>query len=382
MDTQSQISFFSPRQRRWIARGMVALGIASVAMLCAGLFWVLRHVCGFLSSVIWPVALGGILALLLHPVVDFMNRRLVMKRVWATLVLYGVLLIIVFAICGWVLPFLANQTFALLEQLPEAFAQLQGKMVAYVPALGPQLEAMREKAQFQRILTQTLVSLKENLVNGMPLLKGAKNGFFEVIELVCSVAVLPIYLFYFLISSMEWKRPIRSQLSFVNSSTGDDVMFLMGEFVNLLLAFFRGQILIGTIMGACWAFGFTLIGLSFGTLIGLVMGLFNIIPYLGAILGIAITVPLAYLQPNGGLWMVGAVLSVFVAVHALEAYVLTPRIMGSRTGLHPVAIIFSIFFWGKVLGGLLGMVFAIPLSAFVVTVWRLVRHKYLPMYPQ
>jgi predicted PurR-regulated permease PerM len=75
--------------------------------------------------------------------------------------------------------------------------------------------------------------------------------------------------------------------------------------------------------------------------------------------------------------MVGGVVFVFSAVQAIEAYLLTPRIMGDRTGLHPMAVILAIFFWGIALDGILGMILAIPLTAFLVVAWRLARERYI-----
>ncbi len=74
---------------------------------------------------------------------------------------------------------------------------------------------------------------------------------------------------------------------------------------------------------------------------------------------------------------VAAVLVVFAVVQSIEGYFLTPKIMGDRTGLHPVAIIIAIFFWGTALSGISGMILAIPLTAFLVVFWRLAREKYV-----
>ena len=144
----------------------------------------------------------------------------------------------------------------------------------------------------------------------------------------------------------------------------------------LPISFFRGQLLIGLIMGVLLATGFSLGGLKFGLAIGLITGLLNIVPYLGSILGLSVALPLAFLQPGGGLPLVGICLVVFAAVQAIEGWLLTPRIMGRQTGLHPVAIIVAVFFWGKALGGILGMMLAVSLTAFFVTAWRLARRKY------
>ena len=97
---------------------------------------------------------------------------------------------------------------------------------------------------------------------------------------------------------------------------------------------------------------------------------------LGSILGLSVALPLAFLQPEGGLTLVTVCAGVFIAVQAIEGWFLTPRIMGRQTGLHPVVIIVAIFFWGQALGGVLGMMLAVPLTAFFVTAWRFVRRKY------
>ena len=93
--------------------------------------------------------------------------------------------------------------------------------------------------------------------------------------------------------------------------------------------------------------------------------------------GLGTALPLAFFQPDGGLVRVLLVLVVFAAVQMIEGYLLTPKIMGDRTGLHPVVIIIAIFFWGSALNGIMGMILAIPLTAFLVVFWRLAREKYV-----
>ena len=126
-----------------------------------------------------------------------------------------------------------------------------------------------------------------------------------------------------------------------------------------------------------YAFGFTLVGLKFGFVLGLVIGLLNVVPYLGTLTCLATALPIALLQTDGGWKLAGLVLAVMGAVQMTEGWVLTPKIMGDRTGLHPMAITVAIFFWGTALGGPLGLVLAVPLTAFLVTAWRFARKKYL-----
>ena len=156
----------------------------------------------------------------------------------------------------------------------------------------------------------------------------------------------------------------------------EDILFLLNEFIAIVVSFFRGQLLIGLIMGCLFALGFALVGLKFGLAIGLALGVLNIIPYLGTMIGLAVALPLAFFQPEGGWQLLGMVVAVQILVQNIEGWYLTPKIMGDRTGLHPVTIIVAIFFWGTAFGGVLGMLFAIPLTAFFVTLWRLLSKKY------
>jgi predicted PurR-regulated permease PerM len=192
-----------------------------------------------------------------------------------------------------------------------------------------------------------------------------------------SWAVLPVYLVFFLLARERKLTGLGNHLPFLKPDTRKDVVFLATEFVNIIVVFFRGQLLIALLQGVLFALGFALVGLKFGLVLGLLLGFLNIIPYLGSILGLGIALPLAYFQQDGGLFTLGGVLAVFTLVQVIEGYVLTPRIMGDRTGLHPMAIIVAVFFWGSALSGILGMILAIPLTAFGVVFWRLAKEKYI-----
>src|SRR6185436_18835245 len=102
-------------------------------------------------------------------------------------------------------------------------------------------------------------------------------------------------------------RNLGSHLTFLSPGVRDDVVFLASEFVSIVESFFRGQLLIGLAMGVLFALGFSIIGLKFGLFIGIALGILNIVPYLGTILGFAVALPLAYFQHGGGWQLVGLV---------------------------------------------------------------------------
>ena len=166
-------------------------------------------------------------------------------------------------------------------------------------------------------------------------------------------------------------------MPFLKESTRQDISYLVFEFVEIVVGFFRGQLVIALIQGVLDAIGFSVVGMKYGFFIGLALGLLNVIPYLGSMVGLAVALPMAFFQVDGGPITLALVVLVFTVVQCIEGYFLTPKIMGEQTGLHPLTIIVAIFFWGAVFGGVTGMLLAIPLTAFLVVFWRLARTKYI-----
>ena len=120
-----------------------------------------------------------------------------------------------------------------------------------------------------------------------------------------------------------------------------------------------------------------LVGLPYGFLIGFALGVINLIPFFGTVVCLPIALPLAYFGAGGSMTRLVMVLVVWGVGQLLDGYFITPKIQGNKTGLGYAGVIFSFFFWAIVLGPLLGMLLAIPLSAFCVVLWRAVKAKYL-----
>jgi predicted PurR-regulated permease PerM len=208
----------------------------------------------------------------------------------------------------------------------------------------------------------------------------ATGGLVSFFSFIAGFAVVPIYLYYMLTANCDFYTQLEKNLSrigFLSESKREDIVFFVRRFVEIMVAFFRGQLLIALIMGLLIGCGLWIAGVKFGFLLGFCAGILNLIPYLGTIIGLGTIIPVSIFQDGGG-WMLASIsLAVFCAVQCLEGYVLTPRIMGDRTGLHPTVIIFSVFFWGIALHGILGMIFAIPFSAFIVCAWDRISNRWL-----
>jgi predicted PurR-regulated permease PerM len=367
----------NPAQRRLVGFALSLAAFAGIGwLLLVALAGVARFIATF-SGVIWPLAVAGILALLLRPVVALFERQFKVKRPLAVVLLYIVFLVLVTGLLLTFLPALISQLLEFVAYLPTLWQKTTAWGEVHFPewlaAVRPYLDNPTVKTALDGLAQQA----RDFLGHLAPTLKSAGAGIFGIFGLVASLAVIPVYLFFFLLSNNDPTRGLSAHLPFLKEEHRDDVVFLVREFLGILVAFFRGQLLIGLIMGLLLAAGFSVAGLKFGLAIGLLTGLLNIVPYLGSILGLSVALPLAYLQPDGGgLALALICVAVFSAVQLIEGWLLTPRIMGRQTGLHPVAIIVAVFFWGQALGGILGMMLAVPLTAFFVTAWRFVRRKY------
>lgn len=348
--------------------GTAAMGIYSLI--------VFGQLVGFFSSVLWPLAVAGVLALILRPLIDLFEVRLKLQRRWAVVVLYVIFVLAVTSVLLLALPPLIDQVLTFITELPK----IQERALLYIQRNYPRwVLVVQEKMEIPMIrnfVDSLATEGKVLLAHTIPSLKSAGGGLVGIFAFLANVAIIPVYLFFFLLVRGEPTVNLPGHLTFLKPSVRDDLVFLVREFIGIVESFFRGQLIIGLIMGVLLGLGFTLVGLKFGFVIGLGLGILNIIPYLGSIIGLAVTVPLAFFQPDGGFQLVLASLAVQAVVQIIESYGLTPRIMGSRTGLHPVMIIVAVFFWGKAFDGILGMLLAIPLTAFFVTAWRLAKWKY------
>ncbi len=371
-------SLLSPAQRRTVAAALTILAVLGAAAALLLTIVGLGRILAFLAPVLWPLATAGILALILRPLVLFLERRLGLPRLRAVLLLYAGTALACGLALALVLPAVLRQLAELIEALPGLWRSATDFVATRYPEWRALMEHYLSLPQVRPIADSLSEEGKNLLGHLLPSLQSAFGGARSVFAFFTHLAIIPVYLFLFLLASPPERAVWERQLSFLSPGLSADLVFLGHEFVTIIESFFRGQILIGLGMGVIGAVGFSLIGLKFGLVIGLAVGLLNIVPYLGSIIGLGVALPLAFFQPGGGWALVGLVLLVKALVQAAEAWILTPRILGHQTGLHPLAIIVAVFFWGTVLDGILGMLLAVPLTAFVVTAWRLVKHKYLP----
>ena len=369
-------SFFTPRQQGICADGLTVLAASAVVAFVGLLVWLLLSIMSALQQVLAPFLVAAMLAMLFKPYYTMLCRAVRGSNVVALGVFFLSVLIPVGLIVWFFGEMLINQVIGAIDRIPELLQRMEHLPEAQRADLQKLFERLHlwdaDTGRFTLAANWNAQTLFNRF--GSHLMR-AGIGAWDLIVALLGWMVLPVYLAFFLVDEPPSAASIRRFLPFLKETTREDIVELAVQFENIILSFFRGQVLVALIQALLFGLGFWIVGLEFGFIIGFVLGLLNIVPYLGNAAGLLVVVPMAFL--GGGLWQLGAVLLVFAVVQTLDSYLVTPRIMGSRTGLHPVAIIFSLLFWSVVLGGFLGLLLGIPLSAFVVVLGRLLRSKYI-----
>jgi len=208
-------------------------------------------------------------------------------------------------------------------------------------------------------LERYLPTLAEKFWN---LVKKSIGGFLGVTGFLLSLVMVPIYLFFFLKERPRIEKRWKEYLPLRESPLKDEVAEVLSQINNYIIAYFRGQLLVCLVDGALIGSVLTLLGLNFAPLIGVLVVILTMIPYIGIIVCWIPAVLIAAFQ--WGDWTHPLIVTgAFILIQNLEGLFYAPRIIGNSVGLHPMTVIVSIFVWGLLIGGLLGPLLAVPLTA-------------------
>ncbi len=395
------MSFPAPslKQARLIWLAVTGFALAVLVALVVGLIWGLGRVLDVLSPVLWPLAIAGVIAYLLDPVVDFLERRRV-PRTRAILTVFAAALLIVAGLAASIVPQLVAEAEQLAAKVPAYTARLEWRVTEWInhpPApvrrfLGPLpfLQNLDEAATNaaaadltitnapapaarppDSLLDQALSRDSLRTAGGWLARFSAKAGgwlFGQVgkvaswFGILAGLALVPVYAFYFLLEKHGIRDRWTDYLPVQDSTFKNELVFVLQSINDYLIAFFRGQLLVAICDGVLYTIGFTLVGLPYALLLGVASMALTMIPFLGSILTCGAALVIALVQYGDWLHPL-LVLVVFGVVQALEGLVISPRIMGGRVGLHPLAIIVALMVGMTLFGGLLGGILAIPLAA-------------------
>jgi len=367
---------FSDRQKSIVA---AALTTVSMVVMVVVVFWLFRLALDFFiyfSSVFLPLAVAAILATLMRPYYLWLYERLKSNVLALIIVIASLVLPVVFIFYHFGV-LLLSQVSSLLAEFPVWVEKIQLFVQEHLPAMKEWVVKYDLKARLTAFIegrSDLLTSSASAITQGF---MSTGSALFKSVAGFLSWLVMPVYFAFMIQAPVLHRGDLEQHLPFLKPKTRQDVIYLVTEFASILVAFFRGQFVVAACQGILFAIGFAIVGLQHGVILGLMLGMLNIVPYLGNIIGLAVVIPLAWFHPFGGPAVLAGVAIVFVIVQVVESYILTPKIMGKTTGLHPMAIIFAILFWGTAFSGLLGMILAIPLTAFLVVFWRLLKTRYI-----
>jgi predicted PurR-regulated permease PerM len=324
--------------------------------------FVLLLVLWLLGDVILPFLVGGAIAYFLDPLADRLER-LGLGRTMATILIFIVLVLVVVLAALIVIPTLVQQTTDLVQSAPDIADRLRTFLTDRFPSV------MEENSP----LRGSLVSIGETIeARGGELLQGALSSAAGFVNVLVFLVVAPVVAFYLL---LDWDRMVARIDDLLPRDHAPIVRELAGRIDKTLASFVRGQGTVCLILGTFYAVALMLIGLQFGLVVGLVAGLLTFIPYVGALVGGILSIGLALFQFWGDWWSIVAVAAVFQAGQLVEGNILTPKMVGSSVGLHPVWLIFALSAFGT-LFGFVGMLVAVPVAAAIGVLVRYALERY------
>ena len=380
----------------------IAVCVALIGLLLSGVGWMLDR----LSPVLLPMAVAGIIAYLLNPVVNFFEHRVSertllfesqnrtkVKRLKAIIYVFTLAVGLVSLLLVSVVPKVGKELALVVEnsgELREKFSNV----IDTIDQWGEKLMSVFSKddngdqnatdvnasnaveSPVDTNATQAgpgppdVVDKVSDKVSAQLMVwaEAAASKAVGWFGILVGMMLVPVYVFYFLLEARSIEGRWTDYLPLMESKFKEEVVYVLNEFNNCLIVFFRCQVLVAICVGTLLALGFWIIGLPHGILLGLLAGLVGIIPYFGVIISTIPVLALSMAYPerilgagdNTALAPVIA-LAVCAGVLLLEKTVIQPKIVGDRVGMHPVAVIISVLLGTALVGGIIGGLLAIPI---------------------
>ena len=390
-------------QRKICWAALTGVALVVVVSLVFGLLFGLGSLFVALEPVLLPVVIAGFLAYLLSPCVALVQKRIT-RRIWAVVSVMSMACVLLVGLGLTIVPPLVQQTGDLIskrEQILESVVEggkaqlaenrllqkgvdmLYSKMLKDARASELPLEDYEDLSQettyegkLTAILSFNSSYLTEKalgwLTAGTRALSGVSMAFIGTV-------MVPVFLFYFLLESASIARNWHTVLPIRRSAFREEVVETLQEINNYIISFVRGQMLVSVIDGVILAVALKIMGLPYAVTIAAAAALLGIIPYLGMISTWIPAVLIAWFTWHD-VSHVLIVTAIFGCVSQFDGWVLQPRIVGSRVKMHDLTVMFSVLFWSYVIGGVVGALLAVPLTAsikviFTRYVWSTYRDK-------
>lgn len=319
-----------------------------------------------LRDILLPFVAGMAIAYLLDPVCDKLEEW-GLSRTWATAGLTVFFVLAAAAVIVLAVPLIAQQLVDFAENLPQYLNALRRELSRLLTALQARMDVgMIERFQ------ATLADSAGKLVDwATGFLLGMLSGGVALANLLSLIVITPIVAFYLL---RDWDRIVARVDTWLPRHHASTIRELARQADDRLAGFVRGQGTVCLILGIAYAIALTLAGLNFGLVIGLVAGLLSFIPYVGAIIGMVLSIGVALVQFDD--WLrVALIAAIFFGGQMIEGNILTPKLVGGRVGLHPVWVIFALLAGGA-LFGFVGVLLAMPVATVIGVLMRFALDRY------
>ena len=383
-DSQKEIEVPSTLQKTIIWKAITGISFAVIIILIISSITIIGKVLNLLQPVLVPVAIAAILSYLLSPLVHWIRKKALkdknLSRTKTILIIYSALVVLFIAIALLIIIPASSQLSQLIEDREKIIEQAQDRMSSFSNFIESFNNSSGEKAKSSEnidlidqnnLIWDKLMDWVKNPETSKKLLNflgKTANGFIGVIGYMVGMILVPVYLFFFLRDSAFIERNWDKIIPLKDSSLKDEIVSVVKEINGYIVAYFRGQVLVSVIDGALTGIILYLLGLNYAIVIGVSLAIFGVIPFVGFIITAVPAVLIAAGQTDGPspLW----VIVVFVAVQQFDGFFIQPKIVGESVGLHPLTVIFSVLCWSLVIGGILGALLAVPLTASIKVLFR------------
>jgi predicted PurR-regulated permease PerM len=412
----------TPWQRKMMWAALTACFVLLLVVVLGAVIWAGANIISFLQPILIPVAIAAILTYLLDPLVTKMSRG-TLSRTKAVALVFAIGFFALGGLGAWLVPTISIQSANFARQVPAYTDRARDYMVDLIyrfdqtfgllggahgksastsftnwligPAASPSPRAQpiatpaaspgatppateiiapsppklttAERQRIQGYVEKQMPKLEQAfptvLEKFWDILKKSIGGFLGVTGFLLSLILVPIYLFFLLNEKPRIQQRWKEYLPLRASPFRDEVAEVLSEINRYVTAYFRGQLLVCLVDGILIGVILTIYpGLNFAPVIGVMVVILTMIPYIGIIICWIPAVLIAAFQ--WGDWTHPIIVTViFIVIQNLEGIFYAPRIVGNYVGLHPMTVIVSIFAWGLIIGGVIGPLLAVPLTA-------------------
>lgn len=320
-----------------------------------------------LKGVLLPFLVACIIAYILEPVVKLNMKLLHLKHRFVPVMLTLLEAIAVFGGLCWIfVPYIINECGQMAE-IVKAYASEQ----INIPYLSDNIHKyLRENIDFEKMLR--LLSSEEWQAILKDTVSSSWNFLTSGVAFIAGVASWLIVILYVLFIMLDYDHLMLSFRQLIPHNHRHRVSKIGGDIVTSMNRYFRGQFIVAMLVGILFAIGFMIIGLPMGVVLGLFIGVLNLVPYL-QLISLPVTAVLCLVwtaQTGGDFWVIfWEAMAVYIVVQCIQDLLLTPKIMGKAMGLNPAIILLSLSVWGSLLG-FMGLIIALPLTTLILSYYN------------